>query len=81
MQCTCIALMFLCLHSLPDFEITTEKIDVLMQYGTDIFVEHIGKKFDGTPRYLLVNELPQTVAAAENLFEIKKIGLICGIGW
>ena len=45
MQCTCNALVFLCLQSISGFETTAESIDKVLHLGTELFDAHIKKEF------------------------------------
>jgi hypothetical protein len=65
MQCTCIALTYLCLstdsHSQAGDQNETHQIDRILSDGSDIYNSHISTQFAGKPRYLMADELPSTV--------------------
>ena len=82
MQCTCMALTFLCFSSKPqsllDFY-QPEVIDNILRHGNELYSMHIAELFSGIPRYLLANELPKTVRITNTQFVAKQSSVFTGL--
>jgi len=68
-QCTCIALVFMCLKSTSAFQLSATTIDIVLQSGTDLYQSHIASHFNGENRYLQILEL--YVELKDAMYEIK----------
>jgi hypothetical protein len=83
MQCTCIAVTYLCLstasYSQTRDQHETHQIDRMLHEGSEIYNSYISTQFAGKPRYLMADELPRTVTIRGINYNIEQCNLYSGI--
>ena len=85
MQCTCVALTFVCYchhlvtASLDLHSIVAQKIDDFLHLGTKTYISHIDSKHQGKQKYLQMNELPDTIAADGFDYSVKSHIIFAGL--
>ena len=80
MQCTCIALTYLCLSKDDrNIKATTQEIDSIVHDGSQVYNKHISTNFANKPRYLMADELPNAVTIRGINYTIKQHNLFTGL--
>lgn len=82
MQCTCVALTFLCLSSKPQLLLELHQpqvLDNILHHGNKLYKMHIAEFFSGKPRYLLASELPKTITITNTQFVARQSSVFTGL--
>jgi len=82
MQCTCTSLIYLCVtpdYLSPLLKPTSSDVDQMVYEGTELYQRIIANQYDGKPRYLMIDELPQAVVVRGRHYSVKKLEIVSGL--